>query len=71
MNEKTNKTLKVGELFRLIGRTTTFRVVRVYKAAGYIPTVEGHSLDGNTRTFPRVVDTRPTVPPPTECRYEY
>jgi hypothetical protein len=71
MNEKTNTTLKVGELFRLIGRTTTFRVVRTYKAAGYIPAVEGHSLDGKTRTFPRVVDTRPAIPHPPVRRYEY
>lgn len=42
--------------FRLIGRTTVFRAVKFFKAAGFIPAVQGVTLDGKFQTFPRVAD---------------
>jgi hypothetical protein len=42
--------------FRLIGQTTVFRIVRQYLAAGYIPSVYGHTLDGKHQTCARLAD---------------
>ena len=42
--------------FRLIGRTTVFRVTREYKAAGFIPSVVGVTTDGTHQTVARVAD---------------
>ena len=42
--------------FRLIGQTTLFRSVRIYRAAGFIPTVHGVTLDGKRQTHARLVD---------------
>lgn len=44
--------------FRLIGHATVFRLVREYKAAGYIPSVYGHTLDGKMQTYARVADIK-------------
>lgn len=43
-------------LFRLKSRTTIFRIVRYYKAAGFIPAVYGETLDGKFCTCARVED---------------
>lgn len=49
-------TLAVGDTFRLVGRTgPAFVVVTVYRAAGFIPAVCGHSVDGK-QTCTRVTD---------------
>ncbi len=46
--------------FALIGRPTLiFRVVRSYLAAGFIPSVVGHTLDGKRQTVARVADVVP------------
>ncbi len=46
--------------FCLIGRPTlVFRVVGTYLAAGCIPSVIGHTLDGKRQTVARVVDVMP------------
>lgn len=44
-------------LFKLSGTTgPTFEVVKQYKAAGFIPTVIGHTLDGKLQTHARIED---------------
>lgn len=44
-------------LFTLIGRPTmVFRVVKQYKAAGFIPSVIGVTLDGKYQTAARIED---------------
>lgn len=43
-------------LFRLKSRATLFRVVRYYKASGFIPAVYGETLDGKYCTCARVED---------------
>lgn len=53
-----NTHLRVGDDFRLIGNTETFKVVKTYKAAGFIPSVVGVSEGKQRRiTHARVVDT--------------
>lgn len=47
---------KVGDQFRLIGRTSSFNVVRVYLAAGFIPSVYGETADGKFGTCARIAD---------------
>ena len=42
--------------FKLIGRATVFVVVREYLAAGFIPSVVGHTLDGKYQTVARKAD---------------
>lgn len=42
--------------FRLISRPNVFRVVREYKAAGFIPSVVGVTLDGKFQTVARAAD---------------
>lgn len=42
--------------FRLIGQTTKFKVVRFYKAAGFIPSVVGVTEDGKFMTCARIAD---------------
>lgn len=42
--------------FKLIGRTTVFRAVRFYDAAGFIPSVVGVSECGGYTTTARVAD---------------
>lgn len=42
--------------FRLIGNETVFKLVRKYKAAGFIPAVYGQTLDGQRQTCARVAD---------------
>lgn len=43
--------------FTLISRPTLiFRVVQTYFAAGFIPSVVGHTLDGKRQTVARVAD---------------
>jgi hypothetical protein len=44
------------ETFRLIGRANVFRLVRRYKAAGFIPAVYGVTLDGKLQTWAREAD---------------
>jgi len=44
------------QTFRLISRPNVFRVVRTYKAAGFIPSVYGVTLDGKFQTCARVED---------------
>ena len=52
-----NTAMRVGQVFRLIGRTTAFRAESVSKhpVCGLI--VRGVSLDGAYRTAARVIDT--------------
>lgn len=47
---------KPYDKFRLLGQTTRFMVVRVYLAAGFIPSVYGETLDGKYGTCARVAD---------------
>jgi len=54
---KLNESLSVGETFRLIGNTTVFKAVALPLVAGFIPAVEGISLDGEYRTRARIADT--------------
>lgn len=42
--------------FQLIGCTAKFRVVACHNAAGFIPSVVGHTLDGTRQTVARVAD---------------
>ena len=44
----------IGKLFRFKGLTTTFCVVGTYLAAGFIPAVLGHSVDGKHQGRARV-----------------
>ena len=48
--------MQIGDTFRLIGRTNIFRAIKVYDAAGFIPSVVGISLDGKFQTVARIVD---------------
>lgn len=48
--------IRMGDVFRLTGRTTEFRVVAKTLAAGFIPTVTGHTLDGKHQTTARAED---------------
>jgi hypothetical protein len=48
--------MQVGDTFKLIGRTTVFRAVRVYDHAGFIPSVVGHTVDGKSQTVARLAD---------------
>lgn len=48
--------MTIGDTFRLPGRDLTFRVVKTYLAAGFIPSVVGYTLDGKRQTVARVVD---------------
>lgn len=51
------QSVRVGDVFTLVGRTgPKFRVVKVYKAAGVVPSVVGHSLDGKQQTHARIED---------------
>ena len=44
-------------LFKLIDHTgPVFRAVKFYKAAGFIPSVTGHTLDGKLQTTARMED---------------
>ena len=44
-------------LFKLMSTTgPTFRAIRLYKAAGFIPAVYGQTLDGKLQTSARIVD---------------
>lgn len=44
-------------LFKLTGTTgPIFKVVKQYKAAGFIPSVIGHTLDDKLQTVARIVD---------------
>ena len=52
----------IGRQFRLISQTTRFKVVRAYLAAGYIPAVEGHTLDDKLRTSARIEDIQWLTP---------
>ena len=52
-------------LFRLIGNTTVFREVYRYKAAGSIPVVVGHTLDGRHQTVARLADIEVIADRPT------
>lgn len=52
-----NKTLKVGQSFRLIGRDVAFTATRVYAHALCGLMVEGISHDMKYRTGARVADT--------------
>ena len=54
---KLNESLNIGETFRLIGNTTVFKAVALPLVAGFIPAVEGISLDGKYRTRARIADT--------------
>ena len=47
---------KVGDQFRLIGQASTFNIVRLYLAAGFIPSVYGETPDGEYATCARLVD---------------
>lgn len=42
--------------FILQGNTTVFTLVKRYEAAGFIPSVIGHTLDGKRQTAARVAD---------------
>ena len=44
------------EQFKLIGRATVFNLVKEYKAAGFIPSVKGITVDGKFETCARVAD---------------
>jgi hypothetical protein len=46
----------IGKLFRFKGQATVFRVVSAYLAAGFIPAVLGHSVDGKHQGCARVAD---------------
>mgnify|MGYP003532519135 FL=1 len=46
----------IGKLFKFKGLTTTFCVVGTYLAAGFIPAVLGHSVDGKHQGCARVAD---------------
>jgi hypothetical protein len=46
----------IGKLFRFKGQATVFRVVSAYLAAGFIPAVLGHSVDGKHQGCARVTD---------------
>lgn len=48
--------MNVGTKFRLIGRQTIFVAVKLYDAAGFIPSVIGYTLDGKLQTAARIVD---------------
>ncbi len=48
--------LAVGKKFRLQSRTTVFIVEKQYLAAGFIPSVIGHTPDGKLQTSARMVD---------------
>lgn len=43
-------------MFRVIGQTIVFQVVKVYDAAGFIPSVIGHTIDGKRQTAARIAD---------------
>jgi hypothetical protein len=46
--------------FTLPGRTgAPFKVIKVYDAAGFIPSVLGESIDGKWRTAARIADVQP------------
>lgn len=49
-------TALIGKLYRITGLTTTFRVVSVYLAAGFIPAVYGHSTNGKHQGCARIAD---------------
>ena len=51
--------MKEFAYFRLIGRTTRLRVVRKYSAAGFLPAVVGHTIDGKFQTAARIADIIP------------
>ena len=49
--------MKMQTKFTLIGYPTLiFKVVKRYQAAGFIPSVVGHTLDGKRQTVARVAD---------------
>jgi hypothetical protein len=50
--------MQIGDTFKLLGRTVIFRAVKLYDAAGFIPSVVGVSLDGKYQTVARVADTK-------------
>lgn len=54
--KKSNPKSKLGKLFKFKGDKTVFKVVKEYKAAGFIPSVTGHTLDGKKKTNARVAD---------------
>jgi hypothetical protein len=56
IHEIVNETLKIGQSFRLIGRTTIFKAVDVKIYYGML-VVRGVSVCGGFRTGARVCDT--------------
>lgn len=60
----TNTEMRIGQLFRLIGRTTHFRAVTIYNHPVAGPTVSGHSVCGRCRTSARICDTMGVEPHP-------
>lgn len=59
---KIDESLKVGDRFRLIGRTTVFVAVKVEAIlGGTVPVVTGVSEDGRFKTSARVEDTAEVV----------
>lgn len=56
VREDGGTTLRTGEQFRLIGRTTAFVATDIYYSAETICTVRGVTLDGKLQTVARVVD---------------
>lgn len=52
--------MNINDTFTLMGRTgPVFVAVELYNAAGFIPSVVGHTADGKLRTVARVVDVVP------------
>lgn len=58
VREDGSTAIRTGELFRLIGRTTTFIATDLYHSAEIILTVRGVTPDGKLQTVARVADVQ-------------